>query len=497
MAARRLPARLHRDQRGTISIVSVFAVMLLAMLLGMVMNVGRQVEGKIRMQNAADAAAYSGGVVLARGMNTLAFSNHLLSDVFALTAFMREAQQRNAEQSVPEILAAWTEVADRLRGSGIPKFVALGQAIAQKVPLEQNLVTAYSDWAAASSERILPLLEEILAEELIPQYQRAVVAAFPDVAQMATLEIARRNGLPEHGRGPMLGVLWRASGQPVGGEGEWFDPTFPVVDPVMDNSVDREKYILTARGQRNALASRYLNEWNREAMYVFDREAKMSQFGRLWRSFTCGQLERLVEEHRQSNLPHVIRTNWDGNGYGNGLLEENFTFIAVVYWGKLPEILPGLFRNPIGGGPGDGGPGDSDSGDGDPGDGDEVRLLAFAEVRLFVPRRRLVWSYVRPHRPSVPIGGVPGEFLNLPGSDDPRPVDGTGEGRWIVARQSRPAQWDLLNQNWTCKLVPATQASLHAILQTSPPPWLVDGEEIELPDLSGLTPEDIRRISAH
>ena len=56
-----------RDERGSISIVSVFAVLFLAMLLGMVMNVGRHVDGKLRMQNAADAAAYSGGVVLGAG----------------------------------------------------------------------------------------------------------------------------------------------------------------------------------------------------------------------------------------------------------------------------------------------------------------------------------------------------------------------------------------------------------------------------------------------
>ena len=77
--------RLHRDERGSMSIVSVFAVMFLAMLLGMVMNAGRHVDGKLRMQNAADSAAYSGGVVLARGMNTLAFTNHLLCDIFATT----------------------------------------------------------------------------------------------------------------------------------------------------------------------------------------------------------------------------------------------------------------------------------------------------------------------------------------------------------------------------------------------------------------------------
>ncbi|MCE9555866.1 MAG: Tad domain-containing protein, partial [Planctomycetes bacterium] len=93
-SAFRRPLDLHRDEGGTISILSVFAVLLMAMLLGMVMNVGREVNNKVQMQNAADAATYSGGVVMSRGMNTLAFTNHLLCDTFALTAFMREARDR-------------------------------------------------------------------------------------------------------------------------------------------------------------------------------------------------------------------------------------------------------------------------------------------------------------------------------------------------------------------------------------------------------------------
>ena len=93
--------KLHADEQGSISIVSVFAVMFLAMLLGMVMNVGRHVDGKLRMQNAADSAAYSGGVVLARGMNTLAFTNNLLCDVFAVTAVLREARDQNSASYTP------------------------------------------------------------------------------------------------------------------------------------------------------------------------------------------------------------------------------------------------------------------------------------------------------------------------------------------------------------------------------------------------------------
>lgn len=488
--------RLHRNEHGTISIVSVFAVLLLTMLLGMVMNVGRQVDGKIKMQNAADAATYSGGVVLARGMNTLAFSNHLLCDVLALTAFMREANKRNSETYVPGILAAWETVGPVLGGSGFPKFEALGPAIGRKVPLEWELVRSYSEWAAAASRRILPLLEEILAYELIPEYQRAVVEAFPDIAQEATMEIARRNGIPQRGRGPMLGVLWRTSGQPVGGQYELFDRTLPAVDPVMDNLIDQHRYVATARRQRKQLSQKYLNDWNREAMYIFDREGKMSQFGALWRSFTCGHLDHLLEEeYPDSNLPHVIRLAVNRHPVFTALfltsdgqvwtgadttahLREDFTLLGVVYWGKSPEMGRGIFHrifhNPLG----------SD-------------LVAYAEVRLFVPRRRLEWRRVRPVRPRYPIGGVPGEFRDLPDADQPGPGGADGEGRWIVTRQPVPTHWDLLNQHWTCQLVPATQPELTTILQTPPPLAAFADEDITLPDLGGLTTEDITRISPH
>ena len=42
-------------------------------------------------------------------MNSLAYTNHLLCDVFAITAFLREASERNAESLVPQILAAWND----------------------------------------------------------------------------------------------------------------------------------------------------------------------------------------------------------------------------------------------------------------------------------------------------------------------------------------------------------------------------------------------------
>src|SRR6187200_1023497 len=174
------------QRRGTISLATVFALLLLAFLLGMVLNVARQVDNKIKLQNAADAATYSGGIVLARGMNSLAFTNHPLCETFAMTAILREARDRNAEQIVPEILAAWDQIAPKLAaaptlpGWDYPKFSAAGNAIPQKTPLEQAMVTRYSEWMAASADLLLPMLETILYQELIPEFQRQIVSDTPN-----------------------------------------------------------------------------------------------------------------------------------------------------------------------------------------------------------------------------------------------------------------------------------------------------------------------------
>ncbi len=494
----RLPMRLHRDQRGTISIVSVFAVILLTMLLGMVMNVGRQVDGKVRTQNAADAAAYSGGLVMTRGMNNLAFTNHLLADVFALTAFMREARDRNAESYTDEILAAWENVGAVFAGSGFPKFDDLGSAIVQKVPYEQRLVNTWGEWSAATSELVLPMLEEILREELIPEYQRAVVEAFPDIAQAAAREVALRHGAVGGRREEMLAVLWRSSGEPVGGESELSDPSLPVVDPVagsgggtctclccgggnaaggsgVQQGGDSQDYASTASKQRRRLAYHYLRQWNSQAMTMFDRKAKMCQFGALWRSFSRGQLKVLLDEYPRSNLPHVIRTAKSRIVDANEHLEEDFTFLAVVYRRKVPDMTPKLFGNPMGN-----------------------DMLTYAAVRMFVPRRRLVWRRYSPGGPPpIQLGGVPGEFRYFTGTSDPGPGQQSGDARWIVGRESVPTHWDLLNQHWTCQLVPAEMTNLSAILQTPPPLGFSNGDEVVTPELGGVSSEEIARVSPH
>ena len=148
--------RIHRDQSGSISVVTVFAFIFLTMVLGMLMNVGRHADRKVRIQNAADAATISGSTVLARGMNTLVFTNHLMCDVFALTAYLREARDRNSESLTPEILAEWDSMAPEFADAPHQKFSDLAEGIPAKTPLEQDLITAFAQQNAMVSESLLP-----------------------------------------------------------------------------------------------------------------------------------------------------------------------------------------------------------------------------------------------------------------------------------------------------------------------------------------------------
>jgi hypothetical protein len=477
-------ACLHRDQRGTMSIVAVFSVMLLTMLLGMVINAGRQVDGKVKMQNAADAATYSAGLVLARNMNTLAFTNHLLCDIFSLTAILREASQHNAEKLVPPILAAWTKIGPIFAKSKYVKFGQLGPAISQKVPLEQQMVTAYGNWTAGTANLVLPLWEQILQQQLIPQFERALVQATPQLAQTAAAEIARRHGLGSTERGPMTAVLWHANGQVVQ------DPAtaLPVADPSVNTQVAQ-----IATQQRNSLANTYLSQWNNATLVGFDNVGKMSQFAQLWRGFTCGQLDKLLnQDYPTSNLPFVIYPAAPPAGSSastyNSYLDANFKFVGIAYWPQLRETLPGLFKN-----------------------ANQNDALAFAEVMMFIPSQRLVrmWSGGGGSSSApggIDIGGAPGGDVSLPTGASPAPVGGGGGQSsppvWTVGRNGTPTAWDLLDQTWTVKIVPAVSVGVLTALQTSPPQGITvtdNGQQrnVRVPSLGNLGVQDLNAVSTH
>lgn len=508
----------HHDERGVMSIVTLLTVLMLAFMLGMILNVCFQADGKIRMQNSADAATYSSGVVMARGMNSLAFTNHLLCDVFALTAFLREGKNNDAEQLAQEILSAWEKNAPALAGGvdnwdgnydripnvsgGNFKNAGIDAALATKVPQQREMVTAFSNWARSFSAQVLPTLETILDQELIPQFQRAVRTNIGEMVQQSAIEMSKRHGRRDDSgtdaqRGEMGAAIWRTDATQF--RSETTDPNSPPVGlPVVDATDDPGGfYHQTALSQRKELAETYLAQWNNEKLEEFSHVGPLSQFGNLWRGFTRGELRDLLAEHQETNLLHVIWTppdvqyssdsedlrpilsfDWQQPGQGsparkdlrrNTFLNQQYMFVGTVYWQRLHALLPRLFANPLA--------------------GDRVN---FSQGMLFLPVPRLAMGY------SECCETIEPTYRNQQYRYQTKSVTGGN----TYGRRNESIEWNLLNQNWQFKLVPS-HTGLAKILAQSPGGWndstsgTGSAKQYEPPVLGNLTDQDISLINMH
>lgn len=508
--ARAQGTRLHRDERGTISVISVFAIFLLTIVLGMVFNIGRQLDDKLRMQNAADAACYTGTLTLTRGMNAIAFTNHLECEVFALTAYMREGQQRYSESFMPEVFATWNEVGQVFASvggmSGYQKFTDLGQAIIEKIPYEQGVVTAFGEMTARQSEMTLSVFEYILRTDegqpptsnaevppevplggLIPRFQRALVLATPQIAQLAAQEVAERHGRVaqlQHDQINLTAVMYRTDLTRFDRANEYDrdERTLPVVDPSptgVDGTSIFEGYYLYALQERDRLSRRYLELWiqhwmdryfsqavtqNRPGRHV----ASLSQLINFWRIFTCGQLEKLLtQEFPTTNLPFMIRVRDGSNRDEDALapedetLHDEYSFLAVVAWPQLNESFPGVFGNPLNADP--------------TAPDDNTYALTFAQGSMFIPQARYrccPWAETRI------VYGPPGT--------PPRIV-------WINHTDNWNPRWTSLNQNWRARLEPVTSDSIADLLRIHP-----EGDVFDLlPPNYNVPSEDIHNVSMH
>ena len=570
-------ARLHRDQRGAIAPLSVFAIFLFTILMVQVVNVGRQIDDKLRMQNAADASGYSGATVLARGMNAIAFSNHMLCETFALTAYMREGRDRKSEKFVPEILDAWAAVGNQFAsGTGTAplsqKFKLMGQAIVAKVPVEREMVRNFGEMTFHQARITLPLFEYILAgptattyegrtdESLggfIPRFQRAVLQSVPHMSSVASDEISIRYGTrvqSQHRNQQLRGLLWATNVSVVG----WLDEsnpvsrTLPVIDPsrhandlsqvdntlVADCNTCFSCYECISRTQRQQLASHYLNDWIRHWMSPYFEypddgtrdygatSAKMSNFINLWRVFTCANLQQLLdEEYPFTNLPFILRdppTFPDGcvrtpdhpdrpcnppRPLDHQTLEKNFNFVSSVYWPHQQPMFPGLFKNPL----------ERDS---------HAYATAFAQTTIFLPRGQFTRHHPLENAPWVhqypcpPNGTCCSNLYNgYPGDWNRHTLSNTDPGRllacpddpqarqpyncslpWFAydARWERFGQWDMFNQNWTAKLVPATAANVPTIVSQHPANYLNGAlQNYQPPPLKNVSQQDFHLVNGH
>jgi hypothetical protein len=322
---RNITQRLHRDQRGVTSLLSLVAVMVFTMLLVMLTNIVRHADDKVRMQNAADAAAYSGAAVLARGMNAVAFANHLESETFAMTALLRALADRGS------------------------------QPARQLLPVMQVVL--------GTPELVSP----VAGDRLLPEYQRDVIALFPGLAQETTDEIALRHGLP-HGRlpqgasqartappsqfgprGPQAGVLWLTRGVAVGATDE-SDPltrTLPMIDPNIDGA---DWARLTDIGDRQVVAAiRRLEVATQALRALHDQLPDGRRHDASLLGDATRYLIRLLEvEYPTTNLPMILRsqTGRPATADSPGRMNDN-SIMATVHRTFDREHGSKLFINPL------------------------------------------------------------------------------------------------------------------------------------------------------
>jgi hypothetical protein len=80
--------RFHADEDGKITFVSIFTVLSMIMLTGLIMNTIVSVKEKLEMQNAADVAAYTTNLWRARAMNAITTTNHLMGEATAVLVLL-------------------------------------------------------------------------------------------------------------------------------------------------------------------------------------------------------------------------------------------------------------------------------------------------------------------------------------------------------------------------------------------------------------------------
>ncbi len=76
----------HPPRRdGKVTLLAIVFLLLIVVLMGLLGNTGHVTTQKLELQNAADSVAFSSTLYLARGMNTVTASNHLVGEATALS----------------------------------------------------------------------------------------------------------------------------------------------------------------------------------------------------------------------------------------------------------------------------------------------------------------------------------------------------------------------------------------------------------------------------
>jgi hypothetical protein len=92
---------LHGEE-GSVTLVSLVVAFTLLLILALLVNSGYVVTRKIETQNAADAAATAASVELARGMNAITATNHLIGELAALVVLHHSFGGFELDMGIPK-----------------------------------------------------------------------------------------------------------------------------------------------------------------------------------------------------------------------------------------------------------------------------------------------------------------------------------------------------------------------------------------------------------
>lgn len=122
----------HNDQGGQTIIFVVIALFVLICFLALTINVGNRISKKVQAQNAADAAAMSGGIWIARGLNTMCILNVSMTECLALIILLEAVKKGN--EFVPIIMGtsiAIYAVGCYFLGAGCDPAIRLARKLVQ------------------------------------------------------------------------------------------------------------------------------------------------------------------------------------------------------------------------------------------------------------------------------------------------------------------------------------------------------------------------------
>jgi hypothetical protein len=140
------PGLIHGDD-GMISLAAVIGTLIVVVMIGFLGNCIRAVQQRIEIQNAADAAAFSSSLWMARGMNAVTACNHLIGELSALCVLHEAIGGPELDED---------EEPDTEETKTLNIFIKIGRNFASDViPLDSTLLENACDTISDDDEKAI------------------------------------------------------------------------------------------------------------------------------------------------------------------------------------------------------------------------------------------------------------------------------------------------------------------------------------------------------